>query len=168
MLLAPAAAKRCAFFSRLPQKAASKDHRGLIKDLDKIWPTTRACKQLGTSEVLTLTSAIKMSLASTLRDTAQRGVMPRRKVLVPGYTSSAFRAWFYCFVASKRHARPVPEPESQALFNFLAELCWANYMCPSEHAIQKAMHCLLDTAWALTECAGNSEPAGWYLDPNLK
>eukprot|EP00439_Symbiodinium_sp_Y106_P038369 s6715_g4.t1 len=108
------------------------DHRGLIKDLDKIWPTTRACKQLGTSEVLTLTSAIKMSLASTLRDTAQRGVMPRRKVL--------------------------------ALFNFLAELCWANYMCPSEHAIQKAMHCLLDTAWALTECAGNSEPAGWYVE----
>ncbi|CAE7383370.1 unnamed protein product [Symbiodinium pilosum] len=108
------------------------DHRGLIKDLDKIWPTTRACKQLGTSEVLTLTSAIKMSLASTLRDIAQFGGMPRRKVL--------------------------------ALFNFLAELCWANYICPSEHAIQKAVHGLLDAAFVLSEHACSAEPAGWYVE----
>ena len=57
--------------------------------------------------------------------------------------------------------------EAQALFNFLAELCWANYMCPSEHAIQRAMHCLLDAASALIECPGNSEPAGWYLYANM-
>ena len=51
----------------------------------------------------------------------------------------------------------------EALFNFLAELCWANYICPSEHAIQKAMHCLLESAVALSERTSSSEPAGWYL-----
>ena len=90
-------------------------------------------------------------------------------------TSEGLGAWiyfvsissllFFVFAASKRHPRE--DSESKALFNFLAELCWANYMCPSEHAIQKAMHCLLDTAWALTEC-GNSEPAGWYSDPTRR
>ena len=70
--------------ARGTKSVAFKDHRSFIKDLDKIWPTTRACKQLGTSEILTLTSAIKMSLASTLRDMAQSGGMPRRKVLAAG------------------------------------------------------------------------------------
>jgi len=108
------------------------DHRGFILDLDKIWPTTRACKQLGSSEVVTLTSAIKTSLSCTLRDIAQSGGTSRRKIL--------------------------------AVFNFLAELCWANYICPSEHAIQKAIHCLLEAAGAPTDSARQRETAGWYVE----
>ena len=53
--------------------------------------------------------------------------------------------------------------ESQALFNFMAELCWANYISPSEHAIHQAILHLLDTAKACS-FAGISEPATWFLD----
>ncbi|CAJ1387868.1 unnamed protein product [Effrenium voratum] len=104
------------------------DHRHLIKDLDRIWPTTRACQQMGSAEVLTLTSALKQALACQIRD-LESGCLPRRKVL--------------------------------ALFNFIAELCWANYVSPSEHSIHSAMRLLLDTAFS---GVGINDPAAWYVE----
>lgn len=50
-----------------------------------------------------------------------------------------------------------------ALFNFMAELCWANYIATSEHAIHQAILHLLDTAKACC-FAGITEPATWYVE----
>ncbi|CAK9058036.1 Rae1-like protein, partial [Durusdinium trenchii] len=107
------------------------DHRHFIRDLDSVWPTMKACKQLGSSEILTLTSALKEALACRLCEIAQAQSLPRRKVL--------------------------------ALFNFMAELCWANYVSPSEHVIHQAIIFLLDTARACSN-AGQNDPASWYVE----
>eukprot|EP00434_Breviolum_minutum_P036627 symbB.v1.2.032459.t1/scaffold3893.1/size48745/4 len=107
------------------------DHRHFIRDLDSVWPSMKAVRsQLGGSEILTLTSALKEALAKGLIDLV-RTRSPRSKVL--------------------------------ALFNFMADLCWANYISPSEHAIHQAILHLLDTARACS-FAGISEPATWYVE----
>ena len=108
--------------------AVREDHRHFIRDLDTVWPTMKACKQLGSLEILTLTSALKQALALRLR--AASSFCSRSKIL--------------------------------ALFNFMAELCWANYVSPSEHVIHQAIIYLLDTAKAGI-CTGLSEPASWCL-----
>ena len=91
----------------------------------------KACKQLGSMEILTLTSALKQALALRLCEIARaKSSLPRSKIL--------------------------------ALFNFMAELCWANYVSPSEHVIHQAIIYLLDTAKAGIS-GGLSEPASWCL-----
>mmetsp|Transcript_47633 Transcript_47633/g.75809 ORF Transcript_47633/g.75809 Transcript_47633/m.75809 type:complete len:233 (+) Transcript_47633:3-701(+) len=56
-----------------------------------------------------------------------------------------------------------PRRSVLALFNFMAELCWANYISTSEHAIHQAILHLLDTAKACS-FAGITEPATWYVE----
>ena len=167
------------------------DHRHFIRDLDSVWPTMKACKQLGSAEILTLTSALKAALACRLREIAQARSLPRRKVLVPcisqdklfnliiarlcrsneralsrpavffqshhydHYVSFFQETWLLrCFMLHPR--------SSKALFNFMAELCWANYVSPSEHVIHQAIIHLLDTARTCIS-EGRSEPASWCL-----
>lgn len=91
------------------------DHRRFVQDLDDAWLVTKAFRRDGTSEIVTMTTAIRDTLSEELQ-------CPLKN------KAGALRPWREVF----------------ALFSLVAELCWRNYLRPSSQSIRKSLHQLLD------------------------